>query len=404
MRATLVVAMACLSTLSALAQTTAIDEARERARLHLGGLYVTPALQLKEMGVDSNVFNEPGSTARDFTINLAPGAQLALPIGRRALVESTLAANLVYFQRYASQRSVNPNASVRVTGFFRRLTLAGGGGYLNTHERMNQEIDARAGRTDKSAHAAFDIRVVPKFSVGLSGVVSHADYAEGLFFRGVNLRESLANDLWNAAMGVKYIATPLTSLGVRGEMESTRFPFSPLKNADSVRVTSGVVFKPRALISGSAFVGIRRFKPLSADVPEFRGLVAAISLRYSVRSATAFALTLDRDVQYSYEQLEPYFVSTAVGASIRRQLFGPFDTTVGTQWFQHRYRDVLTSPVPNDLVRVDVIRNYSGDVGYRFGRKSRVGVGVSYWSRDSNRADFAVYEGFRAATTLTYGF
>jgi hypothetical protein len=43
-------------------------------------------------------------------------------------------------------------------------------------------------------------------------------------------------------------------------------------------------------------------------------------------------------------------------------------------------------------------------VGYTPNRDSRVGVVISRMSRDSNAYDYAVYEGFRVGTTVTYGF
>jgi hypothetical protein len=165
----------------------------------------------------------------------------------------------------------------------------------------------------------------------------------------------------------------------------------------------GVEFKPRALISGSAYVGFQRLRPLNGSVPEFRGVTAALSLRYSLRSATAFTVTLDRGVQNSYEEINPYFVSTAVGALVRRQLKGPFDTTVGAQRYYYAYRSLLTS-LPNlEAPRVDLTYSYSADIGYRMGRKGRLGFGASYWTRDSNRQSAVAYQRFRIGSTFSYG-
>ena len=37
-----------------------IDQVRQDARSHMGPFYVTPRITLKELGVDSNVFNAAG--------------------------------------------------------------------------------------------------------------------------------------------------------------------------------------------------------------------------------------------------------------------------------------------------------------------------------------------------------
>jgi hypothetical protein len=39
-----------------------IDTVRRNARLHVGGIYFTPTLQIKEFGLDSNVFNQTEQT------------------------------------------------------------------------------------------------------------------------------------------------------------------------------------------------------------------------------------------------------------------------------------------------------------------------------------------------------
>ncbi len=109
-------------------------------------------------------------------------------------------------------------------------------------------------------------------------------------------------------------------------------------------------------------------------MPDFQGAAAQLALRYSLRSATSFTVTVDRDVQYSYELTQPYFVSTDVGIAIRRQLVGSFDTTLSAQRFHYAYQDVLA---PQEVVlpqRIDITHNYGGDVGYRLSRMLVVSV------------------------------
>ena len=401
-RRTILLALcACLWACRAAAQDE-IDVARQ-AKLHVNGVYVTPTLQLKEFGIDSNVFNSNGQQTPDFTTTLSPGADLALPFAHRVLVTGHVDADFVYYAQYANQRSINPNLSVRAKGFLRRITLFAEGNYLNSRQRLNQEIDARARRLDTSAAAGIDVRIFPKLSASLSARRGRIDYADAQFFRDVDLRQSLAEDLSSATAAVSYKSTPLTTFVLKAQAQRDRFLFSPFKSGDSYRVMPGVEFKPRALISGSAYVGFGRFSPQNALVPRFDGAVAALSLRYSLRSATAITATFDRDVQYSYLEIEPYYLSTSVGLRIRRQLAGLFDATVGAQRFNYAYRNLVPAVLNPVAPRVDITYNLSSDVGYRLGRKARLGVGVSYWTRTSNRASEVSYSGFRFGSTLSYG-
>ena len=65
-----------------------------------------PRLLLKDIGVDSNVFNEPANPKTDFTLTAAPDLEIAAHPGRLKLAYTT-GAELVYFQKYTSQRARN---------------------------------------------------------------------------------------------------------------------------------------------------------------------------------------------------------------------------------------------------------------------------------------------------------
>src|SRR5262245_621514 len=57
-----------------------IDQVRKEARSHLGPFYVTPRITLKELGVDSNVFNAAGEPESDFTATVTPSADIWIPV------------------------------------------------------------------------------------------------------------------------------------------------------------------------------------------------------------------------------------------------------------------------------------------------------------------------------------
>ena len=103
--------------------------------------------------------------------------------------------------------------------------------------------------------------------------------------------------------------TPLSTLVVRYERIEDAFAFSPARDSKSFRVMPGVEFKPRALINGSAYVGYRRFTPETPGaLPEFSGLVAQLGLSYTLLGATTFGVSYSRDLTYSYEELQPFFI------------------------------------------------------------------------------------------------
>jgi hypothetical protein len=173
----------------------------------------------------------------------------------------------------------------------------------------------------------------------------------------------------------------------------------------------GVEFKPRALVSGSAFVGFRKFAPMEdAAFPEFTGLVANLGLSYTILGATTLGVSYVRDVNYSVEELQPYFVSNAAGASVRQALGRKFDLLASADRAVLSYRDLRFGvpapgvPQPPLDAREDTTWIYAGSLGYRPGRQMRIGVGGSYWQRESTTRIFRNYDGLRLGTSITYGF
>ena len=153
---------------------------------------------------------------------------------------------------------------------------------------------------------------------------------------------------------------------VRGERFTDEFPLLPERDTDSIRVMPGVEFKPRALVSGSAFVGFRKFTPKdSLALPEFSGLVADLGLSYTLLGATTFGVSYARDVNYSFEELQPYFVSDAAGSSIRQALGRRFDVQVSADRAVYAYRDLLVAGQPAPDAREDTTWNYAASLGYR---------------------------------------
>jgi hypothetical protein len=120
---------------SAAAQSSTTDPL-QNASLRFGSLGLTPALVLKGMGTDENVFNDPDHPKSDFTFTLTPRADVVFaPSFMR--VSFTTVTDYVYYRRYASERSTNQSSSVRVDvpvwRFEPFVTAAG----VNTRERPN---------------------------------------------------------------------------------------------------------------------------------------------------------------------------------------------------------------------------------------------------------------------------
>ncbi len=393
-----------------------IDQVRKDARSHVGPFYVTPRITLKELGVDSNVFNAAGEPESDFTATLTPSADIWVPVARRALLQTTVGSDLVWYTNFDSERSIDPHVTSRAEFYLRRITLFVDGGYRNTRQRLNYEVDLRARHIEQAAEAGIAVRLTPKFSIETAGHFADLRFDGDTSFEGIRLQRTLNQETRGYSATARHHLTPLTTLALRYEQLEDSFEFSPARDSKSFRVMPGIEFKPRALISGSAYVGYREFKPKTdGSLPKFSGLVAQLGLSYTLLSSTTFGVTYSRDLTYSYEVLQPFFINNAVGASIRRALGRRFDVLVSADRFEYAYENLLIEPpVTDDPLgvvpvtapaerRVDTTWNYAASVGYRVGT-GRIGFGVAYWERDSSQRVFRSYDNLRFGTTVTYGF
>jgi hypothetical protein len=393
-----------------------IDQVRQDARSHVGPFYVTPRIALKELGVDSNVFNAAGEPQSDFTATLTPSADIWVPVARRALLQTTVGTDLVWYTNFDTERSIDPHVTSRAELYLRRITLFVDGGYRNTRQRLNYEVDLRARHIEQAAEAGIAVQLTPKFSIETASHFADLRFDGDTSFDGVRLQRTLNQETRGYSVTGRHRLTPLTTVAVRYEQVEDLFEFSPARDSKSFRVMPGIEFKPRALISGSAYVGYREFTPKTdGALPKFSGLVAQLGLSYTLLGSTTFGVTYSRDLTYSYEVLQPFFINNAVGASIRRALGRRFDVLVSADRFEYAYENLLIAPpVTDDPLavvpakaaaerRVDTTWNYAGSVGYRIGN-GRIGFGVAYWERDSHQRAFRSFDNLRFGTTVTYGF
>jgi len=398
--------LAAPATSLAQVNSLAADRPREEARLKVGPFYVAPLIALNEMGVDTNVFNAQGATASDFTFTVAPQARVWLPVARRGLLRTRVAADLVWYRTVASERSVNPQIESRAEVYLRRLTLFADGAFVYTRQRPSFEIDLRSRRRETLMSGGFDVRFMRKLTLELAARRSGVRFVGDELFQGTPLAITLNRDTTGVDGTLRYHWTPLTTFAMKAGRSSDRFPLASIRDSDSTSLMPGVEFKPRALVNGSAYVGVRQFRPLAETrMPEYSGVVADLDLSYTLLGSTSFSIAHTRDVGYSWEFTQPYYIDNGVGARVRRAIGRRFDAIVSADRHQYAYRNLIRpGEPPPDERRIDTTWNYAGSVGYRLGREGRLGFGVSYWKRDSTTRQFREYDRLRIGMSGNYGF
>jgi hypothetical protein len=391
-----VIAVVSASAAPARAQTQA-PEAIETMPIHFGALGLRPSISITNVGNDSNVFNEAEHPQEDFTATVVPRLVARVRGGRMTLSYGS-AADMVYFKKFTSERSVNANTDIRLDADLGRVQPYASIGWVATKERLNAEVDVRTPRSQRALAGGLRVLMASRTALLVSGRRFTVDFDEGALFKGVDLSRTLNSQADSVDASLQLLLTPLTTFSMTTSLQRDRFEAAPERDSDTLRLLPALQFDPTTLIRGSVAVGYRRFRPLTPALPDYSGLLVQAGLGYTMLARTKFDLDLARDVQYSFEDDEPYYLSTGGRLTVTHQLVGPLDLQAfgGGQTMAYRQ-----SGTPTD-VRRDQVRSYGGGAGYRFRNNMRFGV---TW--ETNRRQSALndrdYVRRRIYASLIYG-
>lgn len=385
----------------ALAQNDGEDPAKD-ARVHLGPLALNPTVMLTNFGVDNNVFNQTDTDhpKSDFTTTVTPQTAWSVRFGRSSVI-GNLKEDLVYYQHFASERSANTTQSMALRVPLNRLTITLGDTYVNTRDRPGFEIDARSQHTQTDYTASAEIRALGKTFIAIRARRGAVAFERDALFLGSSLQQQLNRHETSVGVSARHELTPMTSVTFGIDRQEDRFEFSPLRDSSSTAVSGGVEFRPRALIGGSASLGYRSFEPVAHDIPGYQGLTARGDVAFRVLSSTKLGVQMQRDVQYSYDYDQPYYLLSGGTVSVTQALHGPVELA-GRAGLSHlAYRGRIGAEIPLSD-RIDSIHTFGTTLGYRVNHGMRVGFNIDWQQRISDQTQHH-YSGVRFGTSVTYG-
>jgi hypothetical protein len=394
----------CLGTTVSYAQTVPQVDPLDSMPIRLGPIGLNPTLAITNFGIDDNIFNDADNPKSDFTMTVTPRLQARLR-GGRMLLSGAVATGLVYYKEVADERSIDYTAQGRLdidSGWFQPYALAS---LLDSRERLNAELDVRAPRTETTLAAGTRLVLSPKIGLVVELRKNGMEFAEGTSIDGVSLSQTLNSVTKTIEGGLELYLTPLTTFAVTASQQTDRFDQSPERDADSFKILPSIRLEAPAIIQGSLSIGYRRFTAVNPETPDYSGLVVKGALTHTFAERTKVDLTLARDVQYSFEPTEPYYVTTGFRVAVTQQIQGSLDVRATAGWDRLDYREEATSGVPglvNDP-RTDRARVLGAGVGYRFRPNVRTGLDVEVAKRASDRVDRR-YDRTRVFASLTYGF
>ena len=373
-------------------------EATDDATITIGPISLRPTFLIRNIGRDDNVFNEQTDPKRDFTTTISPATTVGLKVRRLKLALSE-GADYVYFKKYVSERGTNLSSSLRADvdlGILQPYASASG---LDSKDRYNSEIDARARHRDRTYTAGTGLKLFSRTTAALGVRQTTYRFDQGTTFRGESLANSLNSQVKVIDGSVGFELTPLTSFSVNISHESQRFDTASERDADSIRIMPTFLFSPLGVINGTASVGYRKFTPRnSATTAAFTGLVAQVGASVTLYERHRLDVGVNRDLTYSYDLQTPYYIATSATITWTYGFAGPFDVKLNVAHNNLHYR-ARGGTAAGD----DTYASYGAGFGYRPRKRIRFGVQGDWAQRDSERAVDRGYTNHRIFGTLTWG-
>ncbi|MEO5739880.1 MAG: outer membrane beta-barrel protein [Vicinamibacterales bacterium] len=395
-----VLAAALLAASPVHAQITA---PREAAQIQFGTLSLYPSMQIVDAGFDDNVFNDPSAPQSDYTLTASSRGLAVLRLGSNELLFQG-GHDYVWFREIMSERSNNAQYAVRFNMSASRFKPYIGAEHVSTRVRRSPEIDARARRVDRTLLGGIAFDVSPRTALTAAVRLDETTYAVGERFRGIDLENALNRSGRGADAGMRYAITPLTTLSVTAGYEEQKFQKSHIRDLKRYTVGPTIQFNPEAAIRGRVVTALELFKPDDPALAERMGIAYQALLNWALFGRTTFDLVAGRNISYSYQDTEPYYLLTNIRLLVTQPLPGWFELYGGYDWEHMAYRwsrNPDTRPEASD--RVDKLTGANGGFGMRLGRSVHVKVGVEKTQRRSIQDPLQNFNRMRILSTVTVG-
>ncbi len=363
--------------------------------LTIGRVKLAPGLVIREIGTDSNVFDEAEDPKDDFIIAAAPDVAAFARL-RFVQLSAYAGGELNYFKTYDQERSTGYSTRGRADILLSRMRPFVGLGKSRTRTRPNGEIDVRADRSEEeiSGGFAFDVSRYGQFYGAAYRFRTRFDDA---FEDGVNLAPALGRDTWDYTGGLRTELTPFTSLTVSASYRDDIFRFNRNRDAHSRIASAELRIAPEALVSGFVTVGFNDFRPRAPEVRPYRGLIGMAAVVYPFLEIGRIGLEAVRRNEYSFEEADAYFIENTVTASYTHALFGEVDARVqgSKSWFNYGFTE--TSPSRQDKLNV-----VGASVGYNLRNRTRISMNYEVARRRSPELPERNYNRRRAFLSWTF--
>jgi len=373
------------------------DTEPQTGALRLGRVRIAPGVVIREMGWDSNVFDEAVDPKEDYIAAIAPDVS-AFSRLRFAQLSAYAGGDFNYFRTYEQERSAGSSVRGRADFLLSRVRPFVGAGRTQLRTRPNGEIDVRADRIERelSGGLAFDLS---PYSLIYGSVYAFKTEFEDALEEGIDIGKTLNRERKEYQGGLRIDVTPITSLTMFGAYGTDKFAGAPLRDVDSMAANASLRIGAEAMISGIITVSYRDMKPVDPLVERFRGVTGSLNLTYPIREFGRIGMVAARGTEYSFDAAEAFYVENSVTLSYTHRIAGAVDSQIrgSKSFFDYSFR----KDVP---AHRDTYDSVNGSVGYNLQNRTRVSVNYEFARRRSPALPQRNYDRRRAYLAWTFAY
>lgn len=379
-----------------LTQTLAVTEPTSGV-FDWGIVKLAPGLVIRELGYDSNIFDESVDPKDDYVFRGTPDVS-AYSAVRFAKLSMYAGSQLAYFKTYKDENSAGYEYRGRLDMLLSRFLPYVGYGETRARSRPNGEIDTRADTLENELSGGVSFALGPHQQVYAGVTRFRTDFFNSVE-EGVDLSEALNHDTFTYTGGVQTALTPLVTLTLNGALEEDRFESVPLRDADRYTANASFLIGAEAILSGTIDVGYLNFKPFDPTVEGYSGVTVEAGISYPFMEIGRLSFSLIRNIEYSFDQNEGYYQETTATLAYTHRLFGEVDAQVRGSASRFGYGFVEGLPE-----RTDELGTLGASFGYNLRNRTRISINYEYAQRRSPTFEDRNYDRTRIYLSWAYAF
>jgi hypothetical protein len=383
-----------------------------RAKLRFGPLRFIPALQLRNIGYDDNVYYQRTDEipVGDYTGTVSPEIKGYLLLGRSMILSFTENPEYLYFARQTRLRTfTNSYAPSLRLNLFNRIALSGDYHYRKHLRRVLSEFSSLVTDTTKGTTASFFYETPRGTSIGMTGPIDRFYYGdvvlpdiEALYSRTLNRKETTGNvELYYPVFSESSLFMKIGTTKYEFEHPSSRW-----RDSRSVQASIGLRFPLTGRARGRLSLGYKKFTPNEAGRKSYSGLVADTDINF-LFGRFSLRFGLGRETYFSYLEDAYYYVenrmSPGISFYLTRRFRLDYNFRQGSLRYPEPFRVNDPEAGPTEIARRDIHRTHSIGLSIFFLRKTGIQLSYNIFERNSNVPGYNMNRNF-IGLSLTQDF